>query len=148
MSSSSGTRRRVRDPRLIAVPVAIFAAFFAAFAFSPFGGASAKADHWHDYCNAGGSTWHGLVHGGSTTDNAWQARIELGCGATLKHCEGGSVGAGSKGYSQSIESTCQKLVYGTSWISYDQECWGWSYVSQTGRINPHYHYAHNRCQIT
>lgn len=116
----------------------------AAFAF----GAAVRvavADHYHVYCNAGGAAGHGFVHGTSTTDNAWHARVELGCGATLKHCEGGSIGRGSKGYTQSIESTCDRLVYGSTSWSKDQECWGWAFAQQSGRISGHNHWAHGRC---
>lgn len=97
------------------------------------------------YCQAAGAAGHGFVHGGSTTDNAWHSRIELGCGRTLKHCEVGSVGGASKGYSQSIESTCDRLGYGSAYRFKDTECWGWAYVFQEGRINAHHHLPHNRC---
>jgi hypothetical protein len=57
----------------------------------------------------------------------------------------GSIGQGSKGFTRSFESICDKLVYGSSYAYRDQECWGWTSLSQDARINPHYHYAHNRC---
>jgi hypothetical protein len=119
-------------------------ALCSAFAF----GAAARvalADHYHVYCNAGGAAGHGFVHGNSTTDNVWHARIELGCGRTLKHCEGGSTGWGSKGYTESLESTCERQVYGSTFHPRDRECWGWTYLWQISRIQDHYHYAHNRC---
>ena len=119
-------------------------AFSAAFAFSA-AVHVASADHYHVFCNAGGAAGHGFVHGGSTTDGAWHARVETGCGNTLKYCEAGSIGQGSKGFTRSLESACDKLVYGTGYLYKDQECWGWAYLSQDARINPHYHYAHNRC---
>ncbi len=108
----------------------------------------AFAEHYHVHCNAGGAAGHGFVHGASTDDYAWHARVELGCGRTLKHCEGGSFGRGSKGYTQSLESTCDRLVYGSTFWPKDRECWGWASVSQEGRISAHYHYPHNRCLET
>ena len=97
------------------------------------------------YCQAGGAAGHGFVHGASTVDNVWHARVEQGCGNTLKYCEVGSAGPGSKGYSQSIASTCDRLGYGSTYLFKDRECWGWAFLYQEGRINAHYHYAHSRC---
>lgn len=143
MSTSSTSSSRRRPILRIALPAAIvFAAFLAGFAFAATS-SKATAGHWHDYCNAGGSTWHGLVHGGSTSDNAWHARVTTDCGTTDKYCEGGSAGLGSKGAELAYGSaTCNKLVYGSAFYYRDQECWGWAYVAQAYRIDPHYHYSH------
>lgn len=32
-------------------------------------------------------TCHGFVHGSSTTDNSWFARVEAGGSTTMRHCE-------------------------------------------------------------
>src|SRR5215218_6015722 len=42
----------------------------------------ALADHYHVAC-----VGHGFVHGDSTTDGSFFARVEAGCGSSLRECE-------------------------------------------------------------
>lgn len=50
-------------------------ALFCALAVSLYAAATAFAAHYHTNC-----VGHGFVHGSSTTDNAFHARVEAGCG--------------------------------------------------------------------
>ncbi len=105
----------------------------------------ALADHWHAWCSSGGSAYHGLVHGGSSSDNTWRSQIENSCGNYTKYCEVGSVGAGSMGYAVETYNTCDRRGDGGYTPAKNTECWGWSYVDYANRFSGHYHYAHNRC---
>ena len=42
----------------------------------------ALADHYHVNC-----VGHGFVHGDSTSDGSFFARVEQGCGSTLRECD-------------------------------------------------------------
>jgi hypothetical protein len=101
----------------------------------------ATADHYHTagYCGAP----NGLVHGSSTTDQAYHARIELGnCPPTHKYCAVyNSQSGGALNYAETYDSTCNAF---TSWNG-AAECHGYAVVDYEVVFGQHNHLAHNWC---
>lgn len=104
----------------------------ALFVFS----ATASAGHYHNNC-----VDHGMVHGSSTTDGAWHARVEGGCGnpgtksCLVKSSSGTThyasyVGAGST-------ATCNQFSYGCC-----NEQTGYAQVGFVAVFSTHNHNAH------
>ena len=78
---------------------------------------TASANHWHQNC-----VWHGFVHGSSTSDNQFHARVEAGCGNPgQKYCRLIYIDSGGQGPSETIPAgsgaTCNVSSYG-NWGEY------------------------------
>lgn len=96
----------------------------------------ATADHYHVNCNN-----HGLVHGSSTADSNYHARVEgTPCRGAYAYCGVGQWGnLISEGWT-GAGVTCNVHAYG-----YGPECGGTADVLLESRFSQHRHYAHNRC---
>lgn len=98
----------------------------------------ALADHYHVNCIG-----HGFVHGESTTDGSFFARVEAGCGSTLRECDlytnGSFIGGQFVG---TPGTTCNAWSrnYGTH-----SECASTAHVFSSNVFNEHVHKAHNWC---
>lgn len=104
----------------------------AVFAFA----GTASAGHYHNNC-----VDHGLVHGSSTTDGSWHARVEGGCGNPgLKSCLVKS-SSGTTYYASYIgtgnSATCNQ------WSNYCcNEQTGYANVGFSAVFSTHNHFAH------
>ena len=96
----------------------------------------ALADHYHVAC-----VGHGFVHGDSTTDGSFFARVEAGCGSTLRRCEIYANGSFAGGETVS-SGTCN--LWSRSLGSYT-ECASTAHVYSAGVFSDHVHKAHNWC---
>ncbi len=98
----------------------------------------ASADHYHNAC-----VDHGFVHGDSTTDGSFFARVYEGCGSSLRVCDlynyGSFVGGQSVG---AYTGTCN--AWSLSFGSYT-ECASTAHVYSSGVFSSHVHKAHNWC---
>lgn len=113
-------------------------ALAAAVAFS-FGAIAsvATADHYHVNCNN-----HGLVHGSSTADSNYHARVE-GTPCYARHNSACIVRQWTNYITATYASagvTCNAHAVG-----YGPECAGAADVELRGFFGEHRHYAHNRC---
>lgn len=95
----------------------------------------AKAGHYHTNC-----VGHGMVHGSSTTDGSWFARVEAGCGNPgRKTCVVKSNGVAK--YTTYIGSgssaMCNQWSYGCC-----TEQTGSATVDFDGVFSSHTHYPH------
>jgi hypothetical protein len=98
----------------------------------------ALANHYHVNC-----VGHGLVHGASTTDGSFFARVEAGCGSPSRSCklytngsfDGGETVSGST-------TTCN--AWSRSFGNYT-ECASSAHVASSGVFAEHVHFAHNWC---
>lgn len=96
---------------------------------------TASASHYHTNC-----VGHGLVHGSSTTDGSWHARVEGGCGNPgMKTCQVRS--ATSTWYTSYIgtgnPATCNQWSNGCC-----NEQTGSAYVDFNAVFSAHSHYPH------
>jgi hypothetical protein len=98
----------------------------------------ALASHFHVACVS-----HGFVHGDSTGDGSFFARVEAGCGSTRRDCElftygsfvGGSTVTGTSG-------TCN--FWSRSAGNFN-ECASTAHTYASGVFSNHVHKAHNFC---
>lgn len=98
----------------------------------------ALADHYHVAC-----VGHGFVHGDSTTDGSFFARVEAGCGSTLRECSLYTYGSFIGGSSVSgTTATCN--LWSRSLGTYS-ECASTAHVYSSGVFSNHVHKAHNWC---
>lgn len=97
----------------------------------------ALADHYHTTCVP-----HGFVHGDSTTDGSFFARVESGCGSATRRCGlytyGNFLGDQTVGGS----STCN--AWSQNYGNYT-ECASTAHTLYTGAFSDHVHKAHNYC---
>jgi len=127
---SGASARRLTTPLLLLVLVCSFS--FAAIARVAF------ADHFHISCVP-----HGFVHGNSTTDESFYARVDAGCGSTVRTCKlytsGALIGA------QTVTgSTATCLVWSID-FGHFTECASTAHVASSGVFAEHVHKAHNWC---
>ena len=96
----------------------------------------AFANHYHVAC-----VGNGFVHGESTTDGSFFARVESGCGSSSRSCDiyvsGNYIGGLSVG-----DATCN--AWSRNFGNYT-ECLGMARVAFVGVFSQHDHYAHNWC---
>jgi hypothetical protein len=97
----------------------------------------ALAEHYHVNC-----VGHGFVHGESTTDGSFFARVEAGCGSTFRRCDLYTNGSFIGGSSASGSLTCN--LWSRSLGSYT-ECASTAHVYSAGLFSDHVHKAHNWC---
>lgn len=95
----------------------------------------ATADHYHVNCNN-----HGLVHGSSTSDSSYHARVEGTPCQGSSFCRVGQWDSALVERWASAGQTCNAHAYG-----YGPECVGFAEVSLHGHIYGHRHNAHNWC---
>lgn len=123
-------RRTAISPRLLVVVLCTGLLWGAAVKI-------AMAEHYHVACIA-----HGFVHGESTTDGSFFARVESGCGAGVRECRlytyGSHVG------SQTVSGTTTCNVWSRTFGSYT-ECASTAHTSAAGVFSSHVHKAHNYC---
>ena len=99
---------------------------------------AALADHYHVAC-----VGHGFVHGESTGDGSFFARVEPGCGSTLRQCDLYTNGSFKGGVSVSgTGTTCN--AWSRNFGNYS-ECASTAHVSSSGVFSHHVHKAHNWC---
>lgn len=97
---------------------------------------AANAEHYHTNCND-----HGLVHGSSTSDTAFHARVVGGPCQAVSYCYVGAYNVGYLAtYVASPGVTCDSF---TQWQA--AECGGYADTQLNGRFGWHRHYAHNWC---
>jgi hypothetical protein len=98
----------------------------------------ALADHYHVNC-----VGHGFVHGESTTDGSFFARVEQGCGVTLRTCDLYTNGSFIGGQVVSAAgTTCN--AWSRNYGSYS-ECASTAHVYARDLFGEHVHKAHNWC---
>jgi len=98
----------------------------------------ALAQHYHVNC-----VGHGLVHGSSTTDGSFFARVEAGCGSTSRRCELYTHGSFDGGETVSgTTTTCN--AWSRSFGDFT-ECASTAHVYSAGVFADHVHLAHNWC---
>jgi hypothetical protein len=127
--------KRSSRPRL-ALGVVLLA-LFSAFSFGAIVRV-ALADHWHTNCVA-----HGFMHGDSTTDGSFFARVEPGCGSTLRRCELYTHGS-FDGDVTVAGTTATCSAWSRAFGDYT-ECASTAHVYSSGVFNEHVHKAHNWC---
>ena len=116
-------------------------AIVAAFAALSFGAIAnvAIAGHYH---STGQGNAHGMVHGSSTTDSNWHARVEAGPYYSSTWCVATQWNTSIRGGWTSAGATCNVFMQ-----NYGPECVGGAAVEQSGAggVGWHRHFAHNRC---
>lgn len=95
----------------------------------------ATGEHYHVNCNN-----HGLVHGSSTADSNYHARVEGTPCQEFSFCRANQWGTAVVERYASTGQTCNAHAYG-----YGPECAGSADVNMYRHIYGHRHYAHNRC---
>lgn len=116
-------------------PALLLMSFLCAFSF----GAIVRvafANHYHVAC-----VGNGFVHGDSTTDGSFYARVENGCGSNSRSCDlyvsGSYVGGLTVGATQ-----CD--AWSRDYGDYT-ECHGSAHVAFVPTFSDHTHFAHNWC---
>lgn len=97
--------------------------------------AQATASHYHTNC-----VGHGMVHGSSTTDGSWHARVEAGCGNPgTKTCvvKSNGVAKYTSYVASGTASTCNQWSYNCC-----SEQTGSATVDFNGVFSSHTHYPH------
>ena len=97
----------------------------------------ALADHYHVNC-----VGHGFVHGDSTSDGSFFARVEQGCGSTLRECDLYTNGNFIGGQVVAAQGTCN--AWSRNYGSYS-ECASTAHVYAQSLFSDHVHKAHNYC---
>ena len=133
MTGGSHARpRRLTTPLLLLVLLCAFS--FGALVRVAF------ADHYHVAC-----VGHGFVHGNSLTDGSFFARVDAGCGSTLRTCDlytsGSWIGGVSVG-GTTATCTAWSIDYGSSYT----ECASTAHVASSGVFSSHVHRASNWCR--
>lgn len=98
----------------------------------------AAAEHWHTNCVS-----HGFVHGSSTTDGSFFARVDPGCGSTLRTCDLYTWGSFIGG--QAVSGTTATCSAWSEYYGSYTECASTAHVYSRGVFNEHIHKAHNWC---
>ncbi|MTD47330.1 hypothetical protein GKE82_24295 [Conexibacter sp. W3-3-2] len=111
-----------------------------AVALVAFAASAATADHWH---NTGGG-YHGVVHGSSTTDQSFFARVDS-TGLNLNYCRVGDLQWGYYSPASTVTGgtdLCQQ--WSSAYASGTKnECQALAAVAKDGFFSPHGHYGHN-----
>ena len=98
----------------------------------------ALANHYHVAC-----VGHGFVHGDSTTDGSFFARVEAGCGSSVRVCElytyGSFIG------SSTVNGTTVTCSLWSRSLGNYTECASSAHVYSSGVFSDHAHRAHNFC---
>jgi hypothetical protein len=97
----------------------------------------ALAEHYHVNC-----VGHGFVHGDSTTDGSFFARVEAGCGTASRSCDLYTGGSFIAGDTVTGSATCN--VWSRTFGNFT-ECASTAHVAYTGVFSSHVHKAHNWC---
>jgi hypothetical protein len=97
----------------------------------------ALAQHYHVTCVA-----HGFVHGESTTDGSFFARVESGCGAGVRECKLYVYGSLIGSQTASGSTTCNFWSRSAGSFS---ECGSTAHTYASGVFSSHVHKAHNYC---
>ena len=97
----------------------------------------ALADHYHVNC-----VGHGFVHGESTTDGSFFARVETGCGSTWRECKLYTYGSFVGGMTTTGSATCN--LWSRNFGNFT-ECASTAHVQAAGVFGSHVHKAHNYC---
>jgi hypothetical protein len=130
MTGADASQRRLTGPLLLLV-------FLCAFSF----GAIARvalADHYHVTCVA-----HGFEHGNSLTDGSFYARVDAGCGSTLRTCDLYTSGSFIGG--QTVNGTTATCSAWSIDFGHFTECASTAHVYSAGVFSEHVHKAHNWC---
>jgi hypothetical protein len=98
---------------------------------------AALAEHYHVACVA-----HGMVHGESTGDGSFFARVDAGCGSSLRRCEIFTFGSYVGGQTVSGGHTCN---YWSRTAGNFSECGSTAHTYSSGVFSNHVHKAHNYC---
>jgi len=97
----------------------------------------ALAGHYHSNC-----VGHGFVHGSSTSDSSFFARVEHGCGTGTKRCAIYTWGSLRGDLTVGGTSTCNLWSHSLGTLS---ECGSTAHVYYAGVFSDHVHKAHNWC---
>jgi hypothetical protein len=97
----------------------------------------ALADHYHVNCLG-----HGFVHGEVSYDGSFFARVEQGCGSTLRRCELYTNGSFIGGQVVAATGTCN--AWSRNYGNYS-ECNSTAHVYAKDVFSEHVHKAHNWC---
>jgi hypothetical protein len=122
--------RRLTPPLLLLVLLCAFS--FGALVRVAF------ADHYHVAC-----VGHGFVHGNSLTDGSFFARVDAGCGSTLRTCDlytSGSWDGGQTVTGMTATCTAWSIEFGSF-----SECASTAHVASSDVFADHVHKAHNWC---
>jgi hypothetical protein len=98
----------------------------------------ATADSYHVTCVA-----HGFLEGGSQSDGSYFARVDPGCGTTVRGCDIYSYNVYRGGvtvYGTGTTCNAWSRAYGDF-----TECAGSAYAYDPGAFSSHMHYAPNKC---
>lgn len=98
----------------------------------------ALADHYHVAC-----VGHGFVHGDSTSDGSFFARVEIGCGSTLRRCN--LYTNGSYIYGVTVADTGTTCNAWSRSAGNYSECASTAHDYASGVFSDHVHKAHNYC---
>jgi len=130
IGASDAPQRRLTAPLLLMVLVCAFS--FGAIV------RVALADHFHTTCVP-----HGFVHGNSLSDESFYARVDAGCGSTLRKCELYTSGSFIGGVTVTgTTATC------SAWsidFGHFTECASTAHVRSDGVFSEHVHKASNWC---
>jgi hypothetical protein len=127
---SRASPRRLTTPLLLLVLVCSFS--FGAIVRVAF------AEHFHTTCVA-----HGFVHGESLTDESFFARVDPGCGSTLRTCDLYTSGSFIGG--QTVTGTTATCTAWSINFGHFTECASTAHVASSGVFSRHVHKAHNWC---
>ena len=98
----------------------------------------ALADHYHVAC-----VGHGFVHGESTGDGSFFARVEAGCGSSSRECR--LYAWGSLVGSQTVSGSTTTCNYWSRTDGNHSECGSTAHTWSSGVFSSHVHKAHNYC---
>jgi hypothetical protein len=131
------TEARARPPGRVSRAL-LFGALMAAIA--GFGTQAAVGNHYHTTC-----VGNGFVHGSSTTDSSYHARVESdgvlgGCGDGSRVCDLYTWDVYRGGEVAYDPATCN------FWVGTGTECASEAHVDFNGTWASHTHYAHNWCR--
>jgi hypothetical protein len=130
------TRAPEASPRRLTAPLLLLV-FLCAFSFGAIVRV-ALADHWHTTCVP-----HGFVHGNSLTDGSFYARVDPGCGSTLRTCDLYTSGSFIGGVTVTgTTATCG--AWSTDFGRFT-ECASTAHVRSSGVFSQHVHKASNWC---
>jgi len=123
--------RRLTTPLLLLVLVCCFS-------FGAVVRAALAADNFHTTCVP-----HGFVHGNSFSDGSFFARVDPGCGSTLRRCDlytWGSFVGGQTVTGSSATCNAWSSDFGTF-----TECASTAHLANSGVFSDHVHKAANWC---
>jgi hypothetical protein len=128
--ASPAAPRRLTTPLLLLVLVCSFS--FGALVRVAF------ADHYHVNC-----VGHGFSHGENNDDESFFARVDAGCGSTLRTCK--LYTSGSFIGSQTVTGTTAMCIAWSIDFGHFTECASTAHVESSGVFSDHMHKAHNWC---